>query len=93
MAMRNEKIQFLICTTILERGVTFPDIDVLVLGAEDKSFTEAALIQIAGRAGRHKDYPAGEVLYFHYGKSIALKSAISQIIRLNRMAEARGLLI
>lgn len=48
--MRKGELDFLLCTTILERGVTFTDIDVLVLGAEDRTFTEAALVQISGRA-------------------------------------------
>ena len=50
--MRDEKLQFLITTTILERGVTFKNIDVLVIGANDPIYTESALVQIAGRVGR-----------------------------------------
>lgn len=91
--MRNELYHFMLTTTILERGVTFRDIDVIVLGAEDRTFTEAALIQIAGRVGRHRDFPTGEVLFLHYGQTKALKSAISQIKRMNRLAQERGLLI
>ncbi|WP_370567499.1 hypothetical protein [Desemzia sp. RIT 804] len=79
-------------TTILERGVTFKDIDVLVLGAEDRTFTEAALVQIAGRAGRHKDYPKGEVLFFHYGQSKEMKQAQKQIRQMNKWAIERGLI-
>lgn len=92
-SMRDETYQFMLTTTILERGVTFRDIDVLVIGAEDRTFTEAALIQIAGRAGRHKDFPTGEVLFLHYGQTKALKSAIRQIKKMNRLARERGLLI
>ena len=91
--MRDESYQFILTTTILERGVTFRDIDVLVLGAEDRTFTEAALIQIAGRVGRHRDFPAGEVRYLHYGQTKALKSAITQIKKMNTLAHERGLLI
>lgn len=91
--MRDETYQFMLTTTILERGVTFRDIDVIVLGAEDRTFTEAALIQIAGRAGRHRDFPTGEVLFLHYGQTKALKNAIRQIKKMNRLALERGLLI
>ncbi|AEB29079.1 helicase competence protein [Carnobacterium sp. 17-4] len=91
--MRDENYQFMLTTTILERGVTFRDIDVLVLGAEDRTFTEAALIQIAGRVGRHRDFPIGEVRYLHYGQTKALKNAISQIKKMNHLARERGLLI
>ena len=91
MEMRQEKYDFLLTTTILERGVTFKDIDVFVLGAEDRTFTEAALVQIAGRAGRHKDFPSGTVLFFHYGQTKALKGAIRQIKKMNRLATEKGL--
>ena len=92
LGMRQEKFDFLLTTTILERGVTFKDIDVLVLGAEDKTFTEAALVQIAGRAGRHKDYPKGEVLFFHYGQSKEMKLARKQIRQMNKWALERELI-
>lgn len=36
--MRDHKVLFLVTTSILERGVTFPEIDVLVLGADDAVF-------------------------------------------------------
>ncbi|MEG0267405.1 MAG: DEAD/DEAH box helicase [Carnobacterium sp.] len=89
--MRQEKFDFLLTTTILERGVTFKDIDVFVLGAEDRTFTESALVQIAGRAGRHQDFPVGTVLFFYYGQTKALKGAIRQIKKMNRLAIERGL--
>lgn len=91
-AMRDEKLDCLLTTTILERGVTFRDIDVLVLGAEDRTFTEAALVQIAGRAGRHKDYPEGLVLYLHHGRTKEMIHARQQILSMNRLAKKRGLI-
>lgn len=92
IAMRKGSLDFLLTTTILERGVTFQNIDVLVIGAEDRTFTEAALVQIAGRAGRSADYPRGDVRFFHYGKSLAMKAAVKQIKRMNQKAKERGLL-
>jgi competence protein ComFA len=92
LKMRENKIQFLLSSTILERGVTFPNIDVFVIGAEDRIFTEAALVQIAGRAGRSPKYPKGEVLFFHSGQSTAMKKAIKQIRKMNQLAKERGLI-
>lgn len=91
LQMRQETYDFLLTTTILERGVTFRDIDVLVLGAEDPTFTEAALVQIAGRAGRHRDFPTGLVVFYHRGQTKAIKGAVKQIKRMNRLARERGL--
>ncbi|MDR7078817.1 competence protein ComFA [Neobacillus niacini] len=90
--MRNKTIPLLLTTTILERGVTFPNIDVAVVGAEDDIFTESALVQIAGRAGRSKDFPDGVVTFFHYGKTEAMCKARKQIITMNQEGVKRGLI-
>jgi competence protein ComFA len=90
--MRDKETAILLTTTILERGVTFPNIDVAVVGAEDDIFTESALVQIAGRAGRSKDHPDGVVTFFHYGKTEAMLKARKQIITMNREGLKRGLL-
>ena len=90
--MRQNKVDFILSTTILERGVTFPNIDVFVIGAEDRVFTESALVQIAGRAGRSPQYPKGDVIYFHDGQSLAMKKAIKQIKKMNHLAKERGLI-
>lgn len=62
--MRKQETLILLTTTILERGVTFPHIDVAVLGAEERIFTESALVQIAGRVGRSVEAPTGDVVFF-----------------------------
>lgn len=92
MAMREDKLDFLITTTILERGVTFKNIDVLVIGSEEKIYTESALVQIAGRAGRSFDYPKGDVILFHHGRSKAMKLAVKQIRQMNHLARKKGLI-
>ncbi|MCU9612990.1 DEAD/DEAH box helicase [Caldibacillus lycopersici] len=89
--MRNGKIPLLLTTTILERGVTIPNLDVAVLGAEDDTFTESALVQIAGRVGRSQNDPTGDVSFFHYGKTNAMIRARAQLLRMNKEARKRGL--
>lgn len=91
LKMRQETIQFLLTTTILERGVTFRDIDVIVLGA-DYHFSKAALVQIAGRVGRHKDFPTGNVYFWHNGQNRAIKQAVAWIKRMNTLAKKKGLI-
>lgn len=81
---RNKKIDVLITTTILERGVTFPSVDVVVVDAGHTVFDEAALVQIAGRAGRSPDDPKGDVLFLHQGKTEAMVAAIQQIKMMNK---------
>jgi competence protein ComFA len=91
MDMRNGLVPLLITTTILERGVTLPNIDVAVLGAEDQIFTESALVQIAGRVGRSAQFPTGTITFFHYGKSKAMVKARNQILKMNMEALQKGL--
>lgn len=89
--MRNKEIPILVTTTILERGVTFPNLDVAVLGAEDRIFTESALVQISGRVGRSTEYPNGNITFFHFGRTEAMISARKQILSMNKEAIEKGL--
>ncbi|MEY8370345.1 helicase-related protein [Aerococcaceae bacterium 50-4] len=90
--MRDGHYDFLFSTTILERGVTFANIDVIVLGSEDQTFTTAALVQISGRVGRKPKWPSGAVYFLHYGKTKASIAAIRQIQSMNDQARKRGLI-
>ncbi|RDU37592.1 DNA/RNA helicase [Neobacillus piezotolerans] len=92
LRMRNGETPILLTTTILERGVTLANIDVAVIGSEDRIFTESALVQIAGRAGRSASYPTGTVTFFHFGKTNAMVDARKQILSMNREGKAKGLL-
>ena len=49
----------LFATTVLERGITIPDVQVAVFHSEHPVFTAASLIQMIGRAGRKKEHPDG----------------------------------
>lgn len=80
---REGQTRVLVTTTILERGVTVKGVQVGVLGAEDRIFTESALVQIAGRVGRNPVEPDGDVVYFHYGKTAAMVQAIRHIRAMN----------
>lgn len=86
MRYRRKEIKILLTTTILERGVTFPSVDVLVLDAGHSVFDEAALVQIAGRAGRSADDPRGEVVFFHDGRTRAMIRAKKSIHQMNLRA-------
>ena len=84
LAFRSRQIQIMITTTILERGVTFPSVDVAVIDAGHDVFDEAALVQIAGRAGRSSADPKGEVVFFHNGMTDAMERAIHSIEMMNK---------
>lgn len=62
--MRDGIYRVLFCTTILERGVTFEHISVIVMGANHKIYSKSALVQIAGRVDRKGSYQHGQVVFF-----------------------------
>ncbi len=77
--MKQKKTSGLICTTILERGVTFEGIDVCVYHADHPVFTAASLVQIAGRVGRKPSRPTGECLFLVFSKSASAEESIKMI--------------
>ena len=85
-AFRDGELTILISTTILERGVTFPCVDVFVVEANHRLFTKSSLIQIGGRVGRSMDRPTGELLFFHDGLNVSIKKAIKEIKQMNMEA-------
>jgi len=85
--MRDGDYDFLVTTSILERGVTFPEIDVYVLGADDPVFSSSALVQIAGRAGRSQSRPTGRVVFWINCNCRQVNQAIFQVKYLNRKGQ------
>ena len=85
-AFRDGELTILISTTILERGVTFPLVDVFVVEANHQLFTKSSLVQIGGRVGRSMDRPTGELIFFHDGLNQSIKRAIKEIKQMNQEA-------
>lgn len=83
-SFKENKYNHLLCTTVLERGLTFENVQVAVLEAHHPVFTEATLIQIAGRVGRSARYPSGEVHFYLREKSEAIKQCVHHIQIANR---------
>ncbi|MCT6904296.1 MAG: DNA/RNA helicase, partial [Lactobacillus sp.] len=73
---RSGQIQLLVTTTILERGVTFNHVWVIVVQADDKIYTSSSLVQIAGRVGRAKNDPEGLVLFCYQKYTSCIRSAV-----------------
>ncbi|WP_145947976.1 helicase-related protein [Paenibacillus sp. Y412MC10] len=92
IAFRKKEIRLLVTTTILERGVTVPRSDVYILDADSSLFDEASLVQMAGRAGRSSEDPAGRVIFASSQWTLSQKLAVSQIKAMNRIAGKHGYL-
>lgn len=87
------KLRYLVTTSILERGVTVKDLQVLVYKADTKAiYDEATLIQIAGRAGRKMGYENGKVFFYGQVKTSDIEGAIERIKESNERKSLPGLL-
>ena len=79
-----KKYMFLVTTSVLERGVTVKDLQVIVYKADHKIYTKYALVQIAGRVGRKKDAPEGDVIFIGRKISESMLAAREDILNANQ---------
>ncbi|MFC6324251.1 DEAD/DEAH box helicase [Companilactobacillus baiquanensis] len=86
-SFRESEVQAIFTTTILERGVTFKNIIVIVIDADATEFSKTALIQIAGRAGRAADSYDDEVHFYYQNYNKQIKNACAEIKYLNWCAK------
>ena len=78
------KYEYLVTTAVLERGVTFKDLQVIIYDADSDIYDSQALIQISGRVGRKIDAPEGEVIFLVNKESDEIRKAIRTIRDKNR---------
>jgi competence protein ComFA len=77
------KLDFLVTSTVLERGITIRDLDVLVLYADyERVFDCRTLIQIAGRAGRGGE--TAQVFFYAEAVTRAMQECCRWIRQLNQ---------
>lgn len=72
IGFKNKKYKHIFATTVLERGITIKDVNVIIL-LFDETFDQANLIQMLGRVGRNVNNPYGEayILTNHFDKNIS----------------------
>ncbi len=81
---KKNKLLFLVTTSILERGVTIKNLQVIVYNADNYLFDSKALIQIAGRVGRKIDAYDGEVVFLGGYNSTSMQEAKTKILQANK---------
>lgn len=80
---KNNKYDYLITTSVLERGVTIKNLQVIVFNAEHELYDEKSLIQISGRVGRKIDAYEGEVIFIASYITEEMQKCCKEIIRAN----------
>lgn len=73
----------LVCTTVMERGITIENVDVCVFLANHNVFNKASLIQMVGRVGRTFKYPSGSALFLCNKRNKKIIECIEDIRRAN----------
>lgn len=85
-SFRNKEFEVLISTTILERGVTFKKINVVVYLADNDIFNSQTLIQISGRVGRDYKYYDGDIYFLCQSSNLEIEECLRIIGESNEMS-------
>jgi len=85
-----EKCDILVCTSILERGVTVDNVQVAVLCADHELYDIRSLVQMAGRIGRTSAHPTGRAVFLASKQTKAISGAIAWIKEQNGLAQQEG---
>ncbi len=80
---REEGLQVLFTTTVLERGITIKGVEVIVFHAEHMVFSQASLIQIVGRVGRAMEEDGARAILLCRKKTPAIKGCIETLEKMN----------
>jgi ComF family protein len=91
-ALKRGEYAFFVSTMILERGVTVPGVQVMVLEADHRNYDTPTLVQLAGRAGRTAAQPGGRVFFLAGRPSRDMREAVKLIADQNDLAKELGLL-
>lgn len=82
--IKNYDFKVIVSTTVLERGITLKDVQIVVYEANNVVFDVPTLIQISGRAGRKEKYPNGKVYFLSKYKCAKFKKVIKIIQNVNK---------
>ncbi len=76
---KQKKFLFLLTTSILERGITIDDVQVIIYQTQHPLFDLKTLIQICGRVGRKKAHPDGKIIFICTQKTLAIKTCLKTL--------------
>jgi competence protein ComFA len=80
---KKNKYKFLVTTSVLERGVTIDNLQVIIFNADSKIYDDMALVQISGRVGRKAPHPFGDVIYIAGKRNLAIENSIRTLKECN----------
>ena len=84
---RKKAFKYLVTTSVLERGVTVRNLQVIIYKSDSFVYDSGTLVQIAGRAGRKPDAPEGEVIYLANKTTKDMEESIVSIKTSNKVLQ------
>lgn len=81
------ELDYLVTTSILERGVTVRNLQVIVYHSDHSVYQQATLVQIAGRVGRKADARDGNVYFIGEEMNQSIQGSIEEIRHYNQEAD------
>lgn len=77
--IRQGHFTIVVTTTILERGVTFENLQVIIYQGDHFIFDKETILQICGRVGRKKKYSIGDIFILSKAKKIKFTECIQEV--------------
>ena len=87
MAFKNKEHQIIFSTSVLERGITIKDVDVIILYDRKDAFEKSSLIQMCGRVGRSITNPYGDCYILTNTFSKQVNDCLKEIKEANKYYE------
>src|SRR5699024_8129435 len=84
---REKSLYCLITTTILEKVVTFPSFDDIVIQTDNKVFNSAGLIKISSRVCRSVKDPKRDVYFIINNNTEAIQKSLKDLRYMNKLAK------
>ena len=86
-AFKDKKYQFIFATSVLERGITIKDINVVIMNVHKDVFKEENIVQMLGRVGRSFHNPYGQAYVLSSFKSKQIDKAVSSLKYANEISK------
>lgn len=87
MKFKNKEYKYIVSTTVLERGITIKDVNVILYFDRNNAFDKSSMIQMVGRVGRNYKNPYGYAYILTNNFSKEILKCVKEIKEANKNYE------
>lgn len=84
---KNKEFKYIFSTTVLERGITIKDVNVIIIYDRTFAFDKSSLIQMIGRVGRNYKNPYGDAYILTSSRDRTIMECVNEIKKANNIYE------